>query len=76
MIYIYIKEDSFLSDRGVILGNSYEGVDTRGKCILIYCYNEEGMFYSVPCKRSCLIPDPENKTKEKIEIENDEFTLL
>lgn len=76
MRYIYIKEDSFLRDRGVVLGESYEGKDMGGRSILIICPNERGMFYSVPCKRSCLVLDPENKTEEEIKIENDEFTLL
>lgn len=70
MKYIYIGHDDFLMERGVNIGESYEGNDFGGKSILIYYYNSNIQHYtSAPCKRTCLVIDPEEDI-------SDEFTLL
>lgn len=70
MRYIYIGHDDFLMERGVSVGESYEGTDFGGRCILIYYYTITQHYISAPCKRTCLVIDPE---QEDI---SDEFTLL
>jgi hypothetical protein len=59
MRYIYIKEDSFLKEKGIMIGESYEGKDKGERGILILWPDEEGKTYCIPCRKSHFILDPE-----------------